>query len=263
MDLGLKDQVAIVTGGSRGIGRSTAEALLREGARVVVSSIRPESVEAAVKELGSLGAVEGIAADVAVEADVVGLVDQTLRRFGRLDVVVANAGIAGEAVNLADMTVKEWDRMMEVHLRGTFLCGREAARAMRASGTRGRIVTVASSSSFESDYLGGHYNAAKAGMLGLTRSMAVDFAEWGIRVNCVAPGWVRTDMAADEIPPPGQPLENCGVMDRVGEPLEIANAILFLASDTCAFMTGATLVVDGGQTIVAPEVGGTGSASES
>jgi NAD(P)-dependent dehydrogenase (short-subunit alcohol dehydrogenase family) len=254
MDLGLKDQVAIVTGGSRGIGRATAEALLREGARVVVSSIRPESVQAAVKEIESLGAVEGIAADVAVEADVVRLVDQTVRRFGRLDVLVANAGIAGEAINLADMTAKEWDRMMEVHLRGTFLCGREAARAMRAAGSHGRIVTVTSSSAIESDRLSGHYNAAKAGMLGLTRSMAVDFAEWGIRVNSVAPGWVRTDMTADEIPPPGQSFENCGVLGRVGESQEIANAILFLASESCPFMTGATLVVDGGQVVVAPEV---------
>jgi NAD(P)-dependent dehydrogenase (short-subunit alcohol dehydrogenase family) len=253
MDLGLKDQVAIVTGGSRGIGRAAAEALLREGAKVVVSSVRPASVEAAVKELSASGAVEGIVADVSVEADVVRLVAETVNLFGGLDVMVANAGIDGGSVNLAEMTVAQWDEMMAVHLRGSFLCGREAARAMRSGGRRGRIVTVGSTSGFESDASGGHYCAAKAGIHGLTRSMAVDFAQWGIRANCVAPGWVRTDMTVDDIPPPGEPLVGCGVMDRVGEPEELANAIAFLASESCGFMTGETLVVDGGQLIIAPD----------
>jgi 3-oxoacyl-[acyl-carrier protein] reductase len=253
MDLGLKNQVAIVTGGSRGIGRAAAEALLREGAKVVVSSVRPASVEAAVKELSEHGTVEGIAADVSVEADVVRLVAETVNQFGGLDVMVANAGIDGDEVNLVDMTVAQWDEMMAIHLRGSFLCGREAARAMRSGGRRGRIVTVGSSSGFESETGSGHYCAAKSGIHGLTRSMAVDFAQWGIRANCVAPGWVRTDMTVDYIPPRGEPLVGCGVMDRVGEPEELANAIAFLASESCGFMTGETLVVDGGQLIIAPD----------
>jgi NAD(P)-dependent dehydrogenase (short-subunit alcohol dehydrogenase family) len=253
MDLGLKDQVAIVTGGSRGIGRAAAEALLREGAKVVVASRRPASVEAAVKELSKLGTVEGIAADVAVEADIVRLVAQTVERFGGLDVMVANAGIDGEVVNLVDMTVAQWDEMMAIHLRGTFLCGREAARAMRDGGRRGRIVTVGSTSGFASEALSGHYCAAKSGIHGLTRSMAVDFAQWGIRANAVAPGWVRTDMTVDYIPPPGEPLVGCGVMDRVGTPEELGNAIAFLASQSCGFLTGSTFVVDGGQLIIAPD----------
>jgi len=253
MDLGLKDQVAIVTGGSRGIGRAAAEALLREGAKVVVSSVRPASVEAAVKELTALGTVEGIVADVTVEADVVRLVAETVDLFGGLDIMVANAGIDGGSVNLVDMTVAQWDEMMAVHLRGSFLCGREAARAMRNGGRRGRIVTVGSSSGFESEESGGHYCTAKSGIHALTRSMAVDFARWGIRANCIAPGLVRTDMTADYIPPPGEPLVGCGVMDRVGDPEEIANAIAFLASESCGFMTGEILVVDGGQLIIAPD----------
>jgi len=223
MDLGLKDQVAIVTGGSRGIGRAAAEALLREGAKVVVASLRPASVEAAVKELSALGTVEGIAADVSVEADVVRLVAETVDRFGGLDVMVANAGIDGDLV------------------------------AMRSGGRRGRIVTVGSVSGFESESSSGHYCAAKAGIHGLTRSMAVDFAQWGIRANCVAPGWVRTDMTVDYIPPVGEPLTGCGVMDRAGDPEELANAIVFLASERCGFTTGSTFVVDGGQLIFAPD----------
>jgi len=253
MDLGLKDQVAIVTGGSRGIGRAAAAALLREGAKVVIASVRPTSVESAVKELSALGAVEGIATDVSIEADVVRLVAETVDRFGGLDVMVASAGIDGGSVHLAEMTVAQWDEMMAVHLRGSFLCGREAARAMRNGGRRGRIVTVGSSSGFESEESGGHYCTAKSGIHALTRSMAVDFAQWGIRANCVAPGLVRTDMTADYIPPPGEPLVGCGVMDRVGTPEELANAIAFLASESCGFMTGETLVIDGGQLIIAPD----------
>ena len=261
MDLRLKDRVVIVTGGSRSIGRATAEAFLREGARVMICSARSAAVEAALKDLQSLGAIEGIPGDVADEETVVHLVSETERRLGPLDVMVANAGIAGEEVNLADMTVEQWDRVLAVNLRGAFLCGREAARAMRASGRRGSIVTVGSVSGIESDLEGGQYNAAKAGLHGLTRSMAVDFARWGIRANCVAPGWVLTDMAIPYLPPPDQPLENCGVLRRAAEPEEIANAILFLASETSSFTTGETLVVDGGQVIAAPEaVAGGGSA---
>jgi len=252
MDLRLKDRVVIVTGGSRGIGRATAEAFLREGARVMICSARSAAVEAALKDLQPLGAIEGIPGDVADEETVVHLVAETERRLGPLDVMVANAGIAGEEANLADMTVEQWDRVMAVNLRGAFLCGREAARAMRASGRRGSIVTVGSVSGIESDLEGGQYNAAKAGLHGLTRSMAVDFARWGIRANCVAPGWVLTDMAIPYLPPPDQPLENCGVLRRAAEPEEIANAILFLASETSSFTTGETLVVDGGQVIAAP-----------
>ena len=252
MDLNLSGKVAIVTGGSRGIGKATAAALLGEGAAVVVSSVRPESVERALEELRPLGRVEGIACDVAAEEDVARLVRGTLERFGRLDVLVANAGTGGDYTNLADLAAADWDTMINVHLRGTFLCGREAARAMRRAGNPGRIVTVASVAAYEGDPLLGHYNAAKAGILGLTRSMASDFAPWGIRVNGVAPGWVRTDMTDRDLPPRGTPIENLGALKRAGEAREIATAITFLASSVCDFMTGAVLVVDGGQTIVGP-----------
>jgi NAD(P)-dependent dehydrogenase (short-subunit alcohol dehydrogenase family) len=254
MDLGLTGKVAIVTGGSRGIGRATAARLLREGATVVVSSLRPESVAAAVTDLAPLGRVEGIPGDVAVEADVVHLVTRTLERFGRLDVMVANAGVADPYKSLLDTSVAEWDRMLAVHLRGTFLCGREAARAMKAAALPGRIVTVASTNAYECDPHAASYNAAKAGILGLTRSMAVDLAPFGIRVNGVAPGWIHTDMAVNDLPPRGTPVENLGVLGRAGEPEEVAAAIAFLASDVCDFLTGTTLIIDGGQMIVAPKV---------
>jgi len=254
MDLGLEGKVAIVTGGSRGIGRAAAQALLRAGASVMLASLRKESVEAAAHELALSGRVEGMPCDVASEADVERLVKESVRRFGRLDVMVANAGVADPYKNLLDVTVTEWDRMISVHLRGTFLCGREAARAMRDAKIPGRIVTISSTSAFECDPLGGSYNAAKAAIVGLTRSMAIDFADWGIRVNSVAPGWIHTDMSAADLPPRGTPIENLGALKRAGEADEVAAAILFLASSACDFMTGTTLFVDGGQTIVAPKM---------
>jgi NAD(P)-dependent dehydrogenase (short-subunit alcohol dehydrogenase family) len=254
MDLGLAGKVAIVTGGSRGIGRATAERLLREGAQVVVSSRRAESVASAVKALAPLGRVEGMAGDVAEEADVVRLVRHTLDRFGRLDVMVANAGVADPYKSVLDTTVAEWDRMIAVHLRGTFLCAREAGRAMKEGGWPGRIVTVASTNAYECDPHAASYNAAKAGILGLTRSLAVDLAPFGIRVNGVAPGWIHTDMAVNDLPPRGTPVRNLGVVGRAGHPEEVAAAIAFLASDVCDFLTGTTLIIDGGQMIVAPKV---------
>jgi NAD(P)-dependent dehydrogenase (short-subunit alcohol dehydrogenase family) len=250
MDLGLAGKVAIVTGGSRGIGRATAARLLREGAAVVVSSLRPESLASAVRELAPLGRVDGIAGDVAVEADVVRLVEQTVERFGRLDVMVANAGIADPYRACSTPRWRE-DRMLAVHLD---LPCREAARAMSAAALPGRIVTVASTNAYECDPHAASYNAAKAGILGLTRSMAVDLARFGIRVNGVAPGWIYTDMAVNDLPPRGTRIESLGVLGRAGEPEEVAAAIAFLASDVCDFLTGTTLVIDGGQLIVAPKV---------
>lgn len=254
MDYGLKGKAAIVTGGSRGIGRAAAKALLREGVSVTIASQRKESLEAGLRELQPMGRVEAMTCDVTSETDVVRLVQETVRRFGRLDVMVANAGVSDPYKNLLDTTVAEWDRMVAIHMRGTFLCGREAARAMRDAKRPGRIVTIASTSAFECDPQGGSYNAAKAGIVGLTRSMAIDFADWGVRVNSVAPGWIYTDMTTADLPTRGTPIENLGVLKRAGEADEVAAAILFLASDACDFMTGTTLFVDGGQMIVAPKM---------
>jgi len=131
--------------------------------------------------------------------------------------------------------------------------GRAAARAMRDAQTPGRIVTVSSVAAYEGDPLLGHYNAAKAGIVGLTRSMAADFAPWGIRVNGVAPGWVRTDMTNADLPAPGVPIDNLCPLRRAGRAEEIGTAIAFLASGVCDFLTGSTLVVDGGQIVTGPK----------
>src|SRR5439155_11086399 len=157
-----------------------AAVVVREGASVRLASLRKGTLDAATRQLASLGRVESLTCDVTSEADVKRLVQETLRRFRRLDVMVANAGVADPYKNLLDTSVAEWDRMIGIHMRGTFLCGREAARAMRDAKIAGRIVTISSTSAFECDPLGGSYNAAKAGIVGLTRSMAIDFADCGI-----------------------------------------------------------------------------------
>jgi NAD(P)-dependent dehydrogenase (short-subunit alcohol dehydrogenase family) len=254
MDLRLAGKVAIVTGGSRGIGRAAAAALLAEGACVCLASRRSESLPAALEALGGGERLAGTACDVAVEEDVLRLVGMTLERFGRLDIMVANAGVADPYKSVLDTSVAEWDRMIAVHMRGTFLCGREAGRAMRAAGVPGRIVTVSSTSAFECEPLAASYNAAKAGVVGLTRSLAIDLAPFGIRVNGVAPGWIHTDMTRDDLPPPGVPIEGLGALTRAGRAEEVAATVAFLASDACDFMTGATIVVDGGQMIVSPRM---------
>lgn len=245
MDLGLSGASCIVTGGSRGIGRATAEALLREGASVAVVSRRRPSVEAAVAALAPLGTVHGFACDVADEDAVAATIALARERLGGLDVLVANAGIAGTQAVMADMTTSVWDEVMHINLRGAFVCCREAAQRMRMDAVAGRIVIVSSATVFQAEPRLGHYNTAKAGLIGLTRSLAVDLAASGIRVNCVAPGLTDTDQTQGYITP-GMTI---GAMHRAGTPAEIAAAITFLAGDACGFVTGATLVVDGGQAI--------------
>lgn len=253
MDYGLKGKVAVVTGGSRGIGRAVATAFLKEGAAVMIASKRGVG-RSRGEGPGADRPRRGIGCDVGREEDVRRLVGETVGRLGRLDVMVTNAGIADPYKNMLDTSVDEFDRMIAVHLRGTFLCGREAARVMRDSGTRGRIVTISSTSGLECERHAATYNAAKAGIIGLTRSMAIDFAPFGIRVNTVAPGWIHTDMTVNDLPDRGVPIENLGALDRGGEPEEVAAAVLFLASEGSDFITGSTLVVDGGQMIVAPQM---------
>ena len=247
MDLRLRGKVAIVTGGSRGIGRAAAAALLKEGASVMVSSLREESVQAAVREISGLGRVEGIACDVAVEEHVTRLVGETVRRLGGLDVMVANAGIAGTYANLADMPTPEFDRMIAVHLRGTFLCGREAARAMRAAKRPGRIVTIASLAGQTGGLAAGaSYAASKAGVAALTKSIARFAGPHGITANCVNPGLIDTPMIAAWPADIRDRVVAQTPLGRLGRPEEVAAVVVMLASDGASFVHGAHVDVNGG-----------------
>lgn len=187
----------------------------------------------------------GVAGDLSIEDDAVRVVAEAARTMDGLDVLIANAGIVGASVNLADMPVAEFDRVVSVNLRGTFLACREASRVMRDAGTGGRIVIVASACAYLVEPNAGHYNATKAALLGLARSLAVDLGEWGIRVNTVAPGLTDTDQTVGYVTDDLK----IGVANRAAAADEIASVIEYLALDAPDFMIGASVVVDGGQTI--------------
>jgi 3-oxoacyl-[acyl-carrier protein] reductase len=251
---GLRGKRVLVSGGSSGIGAAAARRFLEEGCRVVVGGLDLDEVDRTVRELKELGEVHGVAADVSREDGAARLVQEAVGALGGLDVLANNAGTAWREPFL-QITAEHWDRMLAVNLRGMFLVGQGVARVLVEQGTGGSIITMSSTNgrAAERDYT--HYNASKAGVLLLTKTMAVELAEHGIRVNALCPGFVRTalnekiaaQIAPDFIEAYGR--ESVPLL-RVGLPEEIAAAYAFLASDDASFITGTELVVDGGQTAV-------------
>jgi meso-butanediol dehydrogenase / (S,S)-butanediol dehydrogenase / diacetyl reductase len=251
----LDDRVAIVTGGGTGIGAAIAGRFAREGASVVVTGRRPEPIREVARQTGAVP-MAGDAADPAHVADVVAT---ALDRFGRLDVVVANAGV-GFGGSAGDVTDEHWHRTVEVNLTAPLLMVRASLPALIDRGA-GSIVLVSSISAFVSPTDSAAYDASKAALVGLARSLAVDYGPLGIRANAMCPGWVRTPMADGSMDDLGSAR---GVsrddayriatehvpLRRPADPEEIAACCLFLASDESSFVTGATLVVDGGTTAV-------------
>jgi 3-oxoacyl-[acyl-carrier protein] reductase len=238
----LKDQVAIVTGAGRGIGCVIARRLAEEGARVLVADIDSESVARAAAELQ--GAVP-VAVDVTDPASVARMIQAALDAFGRLDVLVNNAGV-GLNRPFLETTPEEWERTIRVNLTGTFYCSQAAARAMAERGG-GRIVNIASISGERGAQNRSAYGASKAGVIQLTKVMALELAGKGIRVNAVAPGPVVTDMTNVTHTAEIRATYNARIpMKRYAQPEEVAAAVVFLASGEASFITGETLNVDGG-----------------
>jgi len=247
----LRDKVAIVTGGGTGIGRAIAMLFAQEGARVVVAG-RTEAIGAAtVADIRQAGGIAlFVRADVSRNEDVLHLIETTVRQFGRLDILVNNAGIGGPGKLLADMGEEEWDAVIDINLKGHFLCCKYAIPYMRAAGG-GVIINV--SSVLGCLMLPGitAYAASKAGVFALTKALALEVARDGIRVNCLVPGSIDTPMMweglTEEQRRAVEPLvAEAEPMGRLGTPEEIARAALFLASEDSSFMTGAPLIVDGG-----------------
>ncbi|NOY12938.1 MAG: 3-oxoacyl-[acyl-carrier-protein] reductase [Deltaproteobacteria bacterium] len=241
----VQDKVAIVTGASRGIGRSISLALAGQGAKIVAVDIDPVATEAFVAELKAQGteaiAVQG---NVTVTEDVENMVKVAKETFARVDILVNNAGITRDAL-LFRMKDEDWDAVLTVNLKGAFLCSRAAAKVM-AKQRYGRIINIASVVGQMGNAGQANYCASKAGLMGLTRSNARELAKRNVTVNAVAPGFIATDMT-DALPEAKrQELAAQIPLARLGSADDIANAVLFLASEQSGYITGQVLGVNGG-----------------
>ena len=256
--LPLEGKVAVVTGGTSGIGARTAEVFVANGAKVVIAGRRQDRGEKLARKLGD--GASFIRADVSVEADVKAMIDHAVGRFGRLDCLMNNAGRSSQYTTIADVDLEQFDAVIAVHLRAVLAAMKYAARVMAEQGT-GSIINVASVNGFRAGLGGHYYSAAKAGSIHLTRCAAMELGEKGIRVNSLSPGMIATgafakfmgvqpdeaddhpEFAEDAI---GSVAAKWQSLQYVGRTDDIAQAALFLASDASRFVTGQNLVVDGG-----------------
>jgi len=246
----LAGRAVIVTGGAVGIGKVYCERLVEAGARVVIADIAPEAGEVLARRLANAGDVVSHATDIADPASVERMVEATLARFGRIDGLVNNASLMSALPRRSwlEIPIEEWDRVMAVNLRGLFLCCRAAVPAMRRLG-KGRIVTIASTRVFEGTPNRLHYTTSKAGVVGFTRALARELGPENITVNCVAPGRTlsETQLATSPAAYLQDGADETRALARPQLPDDLVGAVMFLLSDASAFMTGQTLVVDGGK----------------
>jgi 3-oxoacyl-[acyl-carrier protein] reductase len=241
----LAGRVAIVTGGSRGIGLASARLLAEGGASVVVSGRDAARLEAATRELEATGAaVLGVAADVVRREDVERLVEAARERFGRLDVLVNNAGMTRDQL-LVRMKDDDWDQVLATNLRGVFLMTRAVGKVMMRQRS-GRIINISSTAGAMGNAGQVNYSAAKAGVIGLTKAAARELAHWNILVNAVAPGLIETDMTASLPAEAREALLGQVPLKRIGVARDVAEVVRFLAGDGAAYITGQTIHVNGG-----------------
>jgi len=237
----------IVTGGARGLGKATAQRFLEEGGRVLIADVKAELLEETQNEFAKLGPVVSVVTDVRDKAQVEAMVQTAVREFGGLDVLCSIAGIAYEEPFL-DIPEEHFDDIIAVNLKGVFLCGQAAGRVM-AQKKQGVIVNMGSTNGIVGEAKYAHYDASKGGVVNMTRTMAIDLAPFGIRVNAVCPGYIVTPMSQeiDDEEFVRNYIKNFIPIGRSGVPEDVSGVFAFLASDDAAFITGASVVVDGGQ----------------
>ncbi|ALJ19241.1 3-oxoacyl-ACP reductase FabG [Microbacterium sp. No. 7] len=244
----LQDRTAVVTGAAQGIGYAIAEALAAEGANIVIADLNADAASAAAERLGIGDRAIGVATDVSKGEDVTALIAAAKDRFGSLDVFVNNAGITRDAT-MRKMTEDMFDQVIAVHLRGSWLGTRAAADVMRDQPSGGSIINISSISGKIGNPGQTNYSAAKAGIVGLTKAAAKEVGFAKVRVNAVQPGLIRTAMT-EAMPEAALKERLAGIpLGRMGEPAEIAQAVLFLASDMSSYITGITIEVAGGRAI--------------
>ncbi|MEO7712706.1 MAG: 3-oxoacyl-[acyl-carrier-protein] reductase [Gemmatimonadaceae bacterium] len=242
MNIDLSGRTALVTGSTRGIGRAIAESLAGAGARVAVVG---RDLGKAAEAAAAIGATaQGFAADVGNPASIVALVDGVEQAFGQIDVLVNNAGLTRDNI-LFRIKDDDWDTVLDANLRGAFLAIRAASRGM-IKRRWGRIINIASIVGITGNKGQANYAASKAGLIGLTKSVAKELGSRNVLVNAVAPGFIETDMTAAMTPDARAALSGQIPLERLGAPRDIAGVVTFLASDYASYITGQTLVVDGG-----------------
>ena len=247
----LKDRIAVITGAGQGMGRAVARSLADLGAAVVVNDLNADAAEKTAADLRSTGAeATAVQGDVTVAADVRRVIESTREHHGNLHILINNAGILYPTA-VPDISEAEWDRVIAVNLKGTFLCSQAALPAMKAAGW-GRIVNFSSTAGKNISTVGGaHYTAAKAGILGFTRHLAKEVAGDGITVNAVCPGLIDTEMVRDTIDDNRvRAYEQGFPIPRLGLPEEVADLVAFLATDRAAYITGASLDINGGDLMI-------------
>jgi NAD(P)-dependent dehydrogenase (short-subunit alcohol dehydrogenase family) len=246
----LKDRVAIITGGARGIGRAIAFKMVKEGASVMLLDLLADELAQVIDELKALGGnAYSIPSDVSDRSAVDDVVSRTLKKLGTVDILVNNAGIS-LADSLEEIKEEDWDTLVKINLKGSFFCVQSVTPIMKDNGY-GKIVNISSRASLGK--LGRTvYGATKAGLIGMTRSMALELAKYGVNVNCVAPGPIATELF-NSVNPEGSEKTKAIIdaipLKRIGRPEDVANLVAFLASDEASFITGQTLFICGGLTV--------------
>lgn len=259
----LPDRVALITGGGTGIGRATAEIFAKEGAKIAVSGRRKKEIENTVQTIQKLGGdAIAIAGDVSKVADAERMVQSTVETYGKIDILVNNAGVIVRNASVTNVSIEDWDLVLNINLRGTFLVSRFALQEMMKRQS-GNIINISSTSGLYGDFNFAPYNASKGGLNLLTKNMALDYARYGIRVNCICPSLVATPMPRGRLKP-GEDFEKAQQewgknfpIGRIGRPEDVAYAALYLASDESSWVTGIELVLDGGITASHPPSSGT------
>jgi 3-oxoacyl-[acyl-carrier protein] reductase len=241
----LKEKVALVTGAAQGIGKAVALMLARHGADVIVADVNLEKAQETAREVEAIGrGAMAVKVDVTRLSDVEQMVESALGRFGKIDILVNNAGIARDKLILR-MTEEDWDAVLDVNLKGTFNCTKAAIKHMSKQRS-GKIVNIASVVGEMGNAGQANYSASKAGVIGLTKTIAREFAQRGINVNAIAPGYIQTPMT-DGLPDKAkEELKRMIPMERLGQPEDVAHAVLFLVSEASSYVTGQVLNVNGG-----------------